>query len=452
MDWVGDHDFPLLPQGIVAWKWRRGKRKVWILFGLKKANSWSAGGGFSDLCEIVLWAGLALGMELPMALRGVLAICVMGVSVGGRVAEGGTFTQVDFQPMAVTADGSTVFCSSGAPGFAKWTATGGVQLLAPNAAGATPFAVSPDGSVVVGVQGKVNEGQAVMWTAAGGYQLIGPNNPGVISQAFSVSADGTTILGSARAATLPTSGFIWTAGRGTVLLPDSIEANEGVLSADGSTVLARPMLNDTFVWTKAGGEQPLTAPGVNYFGADVISADGSKAFGAARSTSGWFVYEYDNGTMTSLGYPTMFGEPTQVYVAGANADDSLLVGYNLFITPAGFGSWDPWVWTRSDGYESLNDWLRENGVDVGNQQLGIVTGISANGQTVFGYGDGWCNGKLDSGGAGAFGVGGWVRGGCGAGSGEEAPRIASAFDGGPTVELHTGGGFVKRRWVGGKRY
>ena len=88
----------------------------------------------------------------------------------------------------------------------RWTAAGGlVDIGAPASAArnSRAFGVSADGSVVVGEGEFVDGGTlsgfrtgAYRWTAAGGFQSLGALQPLFPTSAFSVSADGSVIVGA----------------------------------------------------------------------------------------------------------------------------------------------------------------------------------------------------------------------------------------------------------------
>src|SRR6185295_3382949 len=98
---------------------------------------------------------------------------------------------------------------------------------------------------------------------------------GTESAAYGISADGTTVIGQSRPASVDI-GMKWTASGGMQSLGDS---NGGALacSADGSVICGLTQDAYGYRWTQAGGTQVLPpAPGYAHSGgATGISADGT---------------------------------------------------------------------------------------------------------------------------------------------------------------------------------
>ncbi|MGQ0552899.1 MAG: PEP-CTERM sorting domain-containing protein [Planctomycetota bacterium] len=164
----------------------------------------------------------------------------------------------DTTALGVSADGTVVVGSGGAPGSYfrafRWTAAGGTQNLGTLATG--PFAasaataVSADGSTVVGVYWENAAGgydRSFRWTAAGGMQDLGALPGGAESRAESVSGDGSVIVGTAAMPSGPVA-YVWTAATGMVDLNELLPAlgvdisgwglRYGIgVSADGSTIV-----------------------------------------------------------------------------------------------------------------------------------------------------------------------------------------------------------------------
>jgi uncharacterized membrane protein len=130
------------------------------------------------------------------------------------------------------------------------------------------YAVSGDGSTVVGAAGASQQGpsSAWRWTASGGFTLI-PNLPGALSgSSRAVSADGNTVVGVGVGPFVPPPGattllaFSWTADSGTVnLLPASSHALAYGVSADG-TIIAGTDGAQAFRMTPADGLVDLGVP------------------------------------------------------------------------------------------------------------------------------------------------------------------------------------------------
>ncbi|MFN4032635.1 MAG: hypothetical protein ACK4ME_03295 [Fimbriimonadales bacterium] len=134
---------------------------------------------------------------------------------------GGSLTDTAY---AVSADGSIVVGESGQRPF-RWSAQDGMQNLdaSQNLVGSA-YGVSADGSVVVGVILDGHRSRAFRWTASEGIQYLTPLGSGQ-SAAYGVSANGNTIVGEFQG-----RAFRWTARMGMQNL-NQIYAS---LFADGS--------------------------------------------------------------------------------------------------------------------------------------------------------------------------------------------------------------------------
>jgi uncharacterized membrane protein len=192
----------------------------------------------------------------------------------------------------ISADGSTVVGSFGA---FRWSGDGGRQFLAGYPMGAK--AVSADGSVVVGQYFDSARGyRAYRWTSDGGVQDLGLQSlPGgeVNPSAYAVSADGSVVAGwNGRQA------FRWSSSQGAQLLGDPrfVSVAMGV-SGDGSILVGYSNSDlRAFIWDEANGMRDLQQVLVSDYGLDLtgwtlqrataISADGSAIVGSGLNPIG----------------------------------------------------------------------------------------------------------------------------------------------------------------------
>jgi probable HAF family extracellular repeat protein len=144
-----------------------------------------------------------------------------------------------------------------------WTAAGGMQDLGGRG---TAYAVTPDGSVVVG---QANSATAFRWTRAGGLEDLGTLPGYTNSMATGVSADGQVVIGYAA----------------NFSFADVYGDSGGITSSFDTTCRA-------FIWTAATGMQDLTQvfadagvdmTGITLVGATGISPDGQSVCGMART-------------------------------------------------------------------------------------------------------------------------------------------------------------------------
>ena len=178
--------------------------------------------------------------------------------------------------------------------------------------GPTATGVSKDGSVVVGWTQQLYGGpnHSFRWTSGGGFVDIGPLPGGTASQAFAVSADGTVIVGASTAADGNTHAYRWSKGSFTDLgfFNGGNYSEARGASTNGSVVVGSASTQGAyyplaFRWTKASGKVSLgLLPGKWYAIANGVSADGKTVVGyAAQNCCDWVAFRWTHATgMQSL--------------------------------------------------------------------------------------------------------------------------------------------------------
>jgi probable HAF family extracellular repeat protein len=167
----------------------------------------------------------------------------------------------------VSSDGSVVVGLTNSGEAFRWTITTGVQVLGAGQA----RGISANGSVIVGS----SNDRAFRWVAGAGMQDIGPRDFNM-SEAYSVSADGSVVVGDAGGA------FRWTVATGFQYIGSGTAWD---VSADGSVVVGSS-LEGAFRWTAATGVQYLgTLLGSSGSSAFAVSGDGSIVVGRASITA-----------------------------------------------------------------------------------------------------------------------------------------------------------------------
>jgi probable HAF family extracellular repeat protein len=127
----------------------------------------------------------------------------------------------------------------------------------PGSDSSAAYAISGDGSVVVGLSvldASTNRVEAFRWTADGGMVGLGDLPGGDFrSTAQGVSFDGSVIVGSSSGFTFGGEAYRWTADGGMVGLGGGqLGSSAWATSADGSVVVGRSSL-EAFRWTADGG-------------------------------------------------------------------------------------------------------------------------------------------------------------------------------------------------------
>ena len=299
---------------------------------------------------------------------------------------GGTYSSA----YAISADGSTVVGNADTTNNAarhafRWT-SGGMVDMGTLGGNSYAYVVSADGSTVAGYAYTTNNAarHAFRWTS-GGMADLGTLG-GTYSYAYAISADGSTVVGYANTASNATHAFRWTSGSmadlGTL---GGTYSNAYAISADGSTVVgyADTTSNAThaFRWTSGGMVDMGTLGGTNSY-ANAISADGSTVAGYANTTNNAARHAFrwtTSGGMVDMG--TLGG--TNSYAYAVSADGSTVVGG----ADTTGGAQQAFRWTSATGMQSITSWLAAANVTVPTGwNLQNATGVSKDGSVVVGTG------------------------------------------------------------------
>lgn len=206
------------------------------------------------------------------------------------------------------------------------------------------FAVSADGSTVVGTDG--GNSRASRWTAAGGMQIIGNDS----SAATGVSADGSVVAGWEA-----DQAFRWTEAGGMEYfgVPGASSTEATALSADGSTVVGNFDYSRAFAWTEGGGLRLLDMlPDSTEWAehhAHAVSADGRWAVGHGGESYAEIAALWDTTTGEVWDLNVLFGSASGFegwilqFANGISADGLTLAGWGL--NPDGIG--EAWIGTLS---------------------------------------------------------------------------------------------------------
>ncbi|MEM7787424.1 MAG: hypothetical protein AAF594_06835, partial [Bacteroidota bacterium] len=297
---------------------------------------------------------------------------------------------------AVSADGSVVVGSSSAGAF-RWTADGGMQVVL-DADQSTAWGVSSDGSVVVGTANGLLDAEAFRWTADGVADL-GFLPEGDRSSAYDVSSDGSVIVGSGAGldnGSPWSEAFRWTESGGMVgiggLPGGLVSAGAFGVSSDGSVVVGSSWSDRgprAWRWTATGGMVELvldaSPDNIAASGASAVSADGTVVVGAVtrispneREAVRWTASE---GT---VGLGDLPGGRFSSSAFAVSADGTVVVGSSQ--TGIEINDIEAFIWTQADGMRSLQAVLGEQDANLSGWTLREATGISADGNVVVGWG------------------------------------------------------------------
>ncbi len=306
---------------------------------------------------------------------------------------GGIF---ESQAFGISGDGSIVVGGSRGDFLqaSRWTAASGIRGLGDLPGGtdqSTAYAISNDGTTIVGVSsGASGNSFAFRWTQGGGMVSLGDLPGGITtSAAHAVSANGAVVIGRSSSSN-GDEAFRWTSAgiQGLGDLPGGPH-NSGALglSDDGTVIVgfghAAPNVPRAARWTPEDGMLDLgVIPGSSFTRAtaNAVSGDGRITVGRCFNFSGpqqtAFVWSEDSG-MSAL--PPL---PNASYTSAVDAsfDGRVIVGYaNNDVN----GRAIMWV----DGAPiDLRLFLVQRGVVLDGWLLSAATAVSADGNTIAGYG------------------------------------------------------------------
>lgn len=286
---------------------------------------------------------------------------------------------------AISADGTTVVGSGGNLRAFKWTVQDGILALPRMSSFGTYFAsgVSADGTVVTG-------GAAVIGVVAGTARWVGnsvelvtdTNNAPLSFTSLGLSDDGLTMVGSdTSSGTIEAAMYSQQEGLVTVNL---FQTEARGVSGDGQVMvgISRGGLSDgrAFKWTRSDGLALLgDIPFGNQFtNARAASFDGSVIVGVMQFGK-IEAFRWENGVMTGIG--DLAGGVFRSEALGVSADGSVIVG-------AGFdeNGVQAMVWDEVNQMRSIRDILTTNNIDLTGWQLQQAIGVSNDGTIIVGRG------------------------------------------------------------------
>lgn len=245
------------------------------------------------------------------------------------------------------------------------------------------LAISADGSTVVGSAHSGNGVEPYYWTRQTGMVALNWSATSYTSsvRAFGVSADGGVIVGSGRVGSEHVA-YRWSASTGMTQIPDRVDGiafDEAMsVSADGLVLIGRGRDGSTPKAMRYSASEGLSTidgdNGYSVTSAEGISADGSVVVGSVIGGE-YFSEPYrwtESGGVQPLGVLEHEGF---LYGSGqdVNSTGDVVVG-NLSGT---FAS-EAFRWTESGGMEALGDL-------PGGDHNSVALGVSGDGSAVVGY-------------------------------------------------------------------
>lgn len=302
---------------------------------------------------------------------------------------------------AISDDGTTVVGNSdgeqGGEAF-RWVrnaAMSGLGDLPGGTFGSVGRAVNGDGTVVVGISRSAASeasggNETFRWTAQTGMVGIGSlPGGGSVSAPYAISADGTTVVGVSPVS-FGNQAFRWRAETGMVNLgylspgPPTSQAN--AVSADGRVVVGfargiHPVVHEAFRWTAETGMvglggYPIVVGDPYRSEANWVSPDGNIIYGETGVTT---AQEHMFRWRVQTGLVSLY-DPLETVLDGST-DGAYVVGLR--------GADQASIWDDANGVRSITPLLRDKyHVSMDGWSLTDISGISGDGRWICGWGDG----------------------------------------------------------------
>jgi uncharacterized membrane protein len=297
----------------------------------------------------------------------------------------------------MTPDGQTVVGYDNNGGW-LWTSSGGFVPIG----GEVAVDLSDDASVVGGnlTDGAGVDGPAI-WDAVNGWQTLGglPGQTppgGSHGTTYAVSGDGSIVVGLGWHSDWKARGFRWDAVNGMVELPQSgpNSSRASAISGDGLWIggfdeasngsrraaLWDANLNQTLPLVRA--ENPDGYGEINDINSDGTVFCGSDSYGIVQPSG--FVWSQNKGLIRFGQMPGQDPDLTYTFANATSEDGEVVVG----------GMWDllgnttfATIWTEATGQVFLSDYLEGLGVTgLDTIQLANAIDVSADGTTLIGWG------------------------------------------------------------------
>jgi probable HAF family extracellular repeat protein len=283
----------------------------------------------------------------------------------------------------------------------RWSSAAGLQALGDLSGGnflSEAYAVSADGSVVVGYSNSQYGDEAFRWTVGGGITGLGDFSTGGLdtfeSRAYGVSADGSVVVGYGNYGAFAPTAFRWTGGVMSQLGligsgSDFLAPQFGrAVSADGTVVVGQGQNNSpsnyqAYRWTTAGtgvklGDLPGAAVTSQAFG---VSSDGSVVVGIGQPAVGREAFRWTNADgLVPLG--NLGSNYSEAHAVSANG--SVIVGNGYTSVSAPYT--EAFIWMPQSGMLNLRTYLMSQGVSgLDNWILTSADAITPDGRTIVGH-------------------------------------------------------------------
>lgn len=272
----------------------------------------------------------------------------------------------------------------------------GVISVLPGVAGGTgaamAYAISSDGGTTVGFGDLNRNDMGISWSNGTSKQVGDLPGGMVYSIAQDVSADGRVIVGQSSSG--QDEAFRWEAGMmsGMGDLPGgrTRSAAWGV-SDDGTVIVGSASSSsgtEAFRWTNDEGMVGLgDLPGGSFFSRAIkVSGNGRVIVGHGTNATGEEAFRWIDGVMSGLG-DLPGGLSSRSCSMSASYDGTVVVGVANAIGEIPEIVGEAFIWDVQHGMRALSAVLtEEHGINLQGWMLYAATAVSADGQTIVGYG------------------------------------------------------------------
>ena len=323
----------------------------------------------------------------------VIALFTASVALAGQAV----FTQLDANtvPTGISGDGSIVVGYGYFGGVFYWTEQTGVVPIGGNAVARAPLSISADGSTIVGtIYDAMGIQNAAYWRFDGTWTLLGSFGGSQpcdlsLSSGWGVSGDGSVIVGLGWDACAVAHGFrrdpYCMLDLGSIAPARSSRAN--AISVDAQTIVG---WSDQATGFRQGarwvdGEwQWLEGPNGAVGEALAVNADGSKIVGTWCGPGSPFAWRWTEATGVEC-IQSPLPDAYQTAMLALSDDGGVIGGY---VRPEFGPVTDAVLWFNGQPVD-LREYLLGHGVpQVQDWDLGGVSGVSSDGQTIAGWGIG----------------------------------------------------------------
>lgn len=265
----------------------------------------------------------------------------------------------------------------------------GISTLLSGNTSSVALALSQDGSTIVGASSIGNNSSqvhAAYWKNGILTSLVDASDT-ASSVAYGASQNGTVIVGvRADTSSNGTNAVVWKNGVMTTLNSDNKPAMALAVSGDGSVIAGIAFGTTGYSpvsWTNGVMTTlPSLSDGIGAF-VSAISNNGKVIVGTeytlGSTSAAMKAVSWSNNTITDLTASSNL-DLISSNASGVNANGMAIVGTMMSIT----AGQDGFRWTNKTGMQSIEDWLKDSGVNVVSHTVATADAINAAGDIVSG--------------------------------------------------------------------